>query len=392
MDFDVSEGAGIQNYSYYQNMSNTFTDRLTTYLLQSERGMYEEKGGLFSKGVEAKTFQEGIETNWFEVIERNRLSQIMNEQNFSNTGLVNENQATQIGQIAGVDAIITGTLTYVLENRHGKVEVRTKDGTRIEPELYRKVEVSYKMRLIDVTTGKILGNTERSYAVDQRKQGENIKNIFTFDTGIDQCLGVLSYTAANYLTPRFVLDEFEFEKIKVKNLKDIGEDAAKKAEVLDINGAYLLYEQAYEEDSFNDKLLYNMGIIQEIVGNFSEAQEFYQQASELDPKEKKYKEALKRNDENLTLDQIMTERGIEKTKYSFEFNEQEKQLALAEKVQVKGKDSERINVYIEPAEGSKIVAKVPGGMSVTVLEKNSEWYLVRLVGNKQGYIQSRLIK
>src|SRR2546426_3809508 len=47
----------------------------------------------------------------FEVIERNQLKVILQEHRLSTTGLIDPQTARKLGQFAGVDALVTGTIT-----------------------------------------------------------------------------------------------------------------------------------------------------------------------------------------------------------------------------------------------------------------------------------------
>ncbi len=52
-----------------------------------------------------------FKTKKFNVVERQLLSQILKEQNLGMTGLLDASSAAQVGKMAGVDAIVTGTLS-----------------------------------------------------------------------------------------------------------------------------------------------------------------------------------------------------------------------------------------------------------------------------------------
>lgn len=69
-----------------------------------------------------------------EIIERTLLAQVLSEQGLGYKGIIRQDQAKAIGQILGVDAIVTGTY---LKLRRGKLEVHA--------------------RLIDTQTARILG-------------------------------------------------------------------------------------------------------------------------------------------------------------------------------------------------------------------------------------------
>ena len=61
---------------------------------------------------EGKTFQKGARTNLYSVVERDQIDKVLKEQHFSNSGIVDDAQATQIGKVLGIDAIISGSAGY----------------------------------------------------------------------------------------------------------------------------------------------------------------------------------------------------------------------------------------------------------------------------------------
>ncbi|MEW5693247.1 MAG: GNA1162 family protein [Candidatus Hydrogenedentota bacterium] len=76
----------------------------------------------------------------YEVIERTRIDQILNEQKFSQLNIVDQETAIKIGKIAGVDAVLIGTVTEYRDMWEGETPP----------------EVGANVRLIDIETGAIL--------------------------------------------------------------------------------------------------------------------------------------------------------------------------------------------------------------------------------------------
>ena len=77
-----------------------------------------------------------------EVFERTQLDKIMAEFSFATTGVIDSETAKQIGQLAGVDAIITGTITDFPSS------------------------AAVNCRIVDVQTGKILGAARTEFEKD----------------------------------------------------------------------------------------------------------------------------------------------------------------------------------------------------------------------------------
>jgi len=76
-------------------------DYMTSFLMQDERGIHDLSGNLFSKGTEGKTYLKGARTNVFSLVERTEIDKVLQEQNLSNSGLIDDTQAAEIGKILG---------------------------------------------------------------------------------------------------------------------------------------------------------------------------------------------------------------------------------------------------------------------------------------------------
>ena len=190
---------------------------------------------------------------------------------------------------------------------------------------------------------------------------------------------------------RWELQSFELEKITTKKFKSNADKAAKLAEDLKIDEAYFIYNKIYEQDSYNPKMIYNLGILNECVGNFQEAYEFYEMAQQLKA-EKRYKKAVARTEKSAGFAETLAQMGVMIQKHDFTLSAEEKVEIIAKKVEIKGKREQRFSVFSTPDQASEVVAKVPGGVRFTVLKKEGNWYLIKLLGGKQGYVHKDKVK
>ncbi|MBC8182961.1 SH3 domain-containing protein, partial [candidate division KSB1 bacterium] len=196
---------------------------------------------------------------------------------------------------------------------------------------------------------------------------------------------------ANYFSPYYELQSFELEKITTKKFKSNADKAAKLAEDLKIDEAYFIYNKIYEQDSYNPKMIYNLGILNECVGNFQEAYEFYEMAQQL-KNEKEYKKAVERTEKSAQFSGALAQMGVMIQKHDFTLPAEDKIEIIAKKVEIKGKREQRFAVFSTPDQASEVVAKVPGGVRFTVLKKEGNWYLIKLLGGKQGYVHKDKVK
>ena len=379
------------------NYGKNFSDYLVSTLLMEERGIYDLQSGFLGMGEkkEGKSLQEGTFTNVFTIIERSRMIQILDEQQLGAGGLLDQSQAAQLGQILGVQALVMGNVSYTYKDNDFQEE-RTYTKDKKQYTVYvkcrkRTVSATVRARIIGTETGQILGSKEATRSYEKKECEEDIGNLPPVPQIVESCLKQLSWDVSGYLAPRYILMEYELDKIDVKQFKDMGETAAKKAENLEIDDAYLIYKSIYDQDPYNPKLLYNMGILNEVVGNYQHAKEFYEMALQLKD-EKDYNKASARVEKNLQFTEALKTLGIEIAEHSFEVSEADIAAALAQKVEIKGGGGDRVPVFAEPREGSEVVGQVPGGVTFTVIDQQGDWYRIQLLGGKEGYVHENKAK
>jgi hypothetical protein len=385
----------ILDFSGRSDAGKQITDYMISELIKSDRGIYTIEGGLFSKGREGVTFLDGATTAILSVAERSRLDQVMSEQVLSMSGAVDDNQAASIGQVLGVDAIITGSVTFShndTQTKETREYYRNKQKYTVVVDcLTRKAVADSRMRILDVNTGQILGVKEAKKELEDKKCGDDRQNIATAEAMTDACIRSVAGQLVSYFNPYFTLSEWEFEKVKAKEFKDKADDAAEQAEKGNLDNAYAVYYALSQEDAYNDQLHYNLGILNEVYGNFSPALDEYKMAYELKT-EKRYEEAVKRTQKQVDFWQDLNKLGINLAAHEFGTSEAELQKAMAVKVEVKGGSGDRIEVKAGTSNEAETVAKVPGGIQLEVISDEGEWIKVKLLGGKEGYLPRDKVK
>ena len=61
--------------------------------------------------------------------------------------------------------------------------------------------------------------------------------------------------------------------------------------------------------------------------------------------------------------------------------------ATTERARLKGNGSDRIALYTSADAGSPVVAKVPGGIELEVLEKTGDWVKVKTFDGKVAFVR-----
>jgi curli biogenesis system outer membrane secretion channel CsgG len=164
-----------------------------------------------SVGGDVKSFQSMLETaiantNKFDLIERSRIGDIINEQALSSGGITNGN--SNIGGISAVDYLIYGSITKLgvetSEFSLGDFESASADGV-----------MSVDLRVVDVATGSI----RISETVEVEASVASALNIDGRSMGGDEAdpLNTVQRLAANEIATKISLNIFP---IKIINIKD----------------------------------------------------------------------------------------------------------------------------------------------------------------------------
>jgi len=367
------------------------TDYMIAEIIKDDRGIHDVAGGLFSKGREGVSFLEGATTAIFSVVERSRLDQIMEEQKLGLTGLIDDNQAASLGKIMGVDAIITGTVSYShrdtlakLDNAYFDIATMKSYAAGVDC-LTRRVDAASSMRIVDVDNGQIIGAKDVKRYIEEKKCGEEKGSIPSVEEMSDACIRAVAGGLVSYFSPYYAFYEWEFEGIKLKQFKKKGDNAAALAEKGDLDRAYAIYYKLSEQDPYNDRLHYNLGVLNEVVGNFEQALEQYNLALKL-RKSGRYEESVKRTQKQIDFWSELDKMDIQLVKREFGTSAADLQKAMVSKVEVKGESDDRIEVKAEPNQASAAVAKVPGGVQLEVISVSGDWIKVKLLGGKEGYL------
>ena len=138
IDFDTEALTPSWSYGWHvRNLARAAADALTTKLVQ---------------------------TGKFRVIERQQLDKILHEQDLADTGRIDPSTAARIGKVLGVQAVIIGSVTeFGISETGGRIPQigRWKWGHGIGGKVVTG-KTTVTARLVDTTTGEILGAYEAS--------------------------------------------------------------------------------------------------------------------------------------------------------------------------------------------------------------------------------------
>ncbi|MDX8338473.1 DUF6340 family protein [Draconibacterium sp. IB214405] len=342
-----------------------------------------------------KVMMTGGITNIYQVIERSKLDAILREQNFQAGSRVDDNTAVQIGKILGVDAIITGSLSFELKDERRVSEYTNKKTDKKESTHYltRSVISEARMKVIDVKTAEVLGTLAPKHEIKDEKYSSKgsvpLSAVQSVNQLADEAFRELANQLTNYIAPHYEYYAFDLKKTKVKEYKDRAKEALDFLKIGEIDRAYKVYKAIYDEDPYNPEVSYNLGILYEITGDFEMANQLYNNSYMMDEDDKTFYEAYKRSQQGLALKEYLDNMGIPIQKYEFQEGGSS---VLADRVVTKGSRSDRFPVYEEASSSSKEIAKIPGDIKLKVIHQVKNWVYIELIDGKKAFISANDVK
>ena len=374
-----------------RRMNKKVTDFIVTDLLDQYRGIYDKKSKYWGiqKGKEGQTFVKGVKTDFYQIIERDQLQKVLKEQRLSLSGALNEGSAAEVGRLLGLDVIIMGSVSYSTIDEKGTtlLGLASSSGSTC---LTRKVTAKGTMKMVSVETAQIVGTKSAEATFSMRKCDDQRSAIPRPEIMAETCMKQLARDFSDYFAPGYQYIEYVFEKIKLKEFKKTGKEALGFVQNGDLDRAFPIVYAMFEADSYNPKAAYNLGILYEMVGSYPDAHEYYSIAYDLDYSNERYAEATKRAKAGIGLNEYLEDIGRPVDEYTFTGGGAAG--ALADRVQIKGNSSDRVEVYELPDKSSGVTAKVPGGLEFKVIEISGSFYKIQLRGTKTGFVHKSDVK
>lgn len=371
--FPNAKKFAIIGFDGKKDYGQTFENYMLSNLTSETRGI-KQTGGGFTKKEDGKTYIEDVKTNIYQIVERSQLERIINEQNLSNSGLIDDSQAAKLGKISGADIVISGKISSITNDEHS--------GSQGDRMLSRTVTTEVTIKLVDVNTAQIIGTKTIKKKSNDIASNSEISGIKSEEQITKENLSDISESVVSYFAPEFEYMKFKLKEILVKEIREKAENAIDYAKKGDIKAAYNVYKAIYDTDNYNAFAAYNLGILNEITGNFQESHDYYNTAYQLESKDKDVFEAFKRSEKNIALKENLATIGINIPKHIWPDDSH----ALADKITTIGTKADRINIYENKSNASPVVAKIPGATEFIVIHKESNWILIKLLGDRQGYI------
>jgi hypothetical protein len=382
---DKAQDAKMQN-TYFTDSGKKLSDMIIAGLLDDQRGVHDVGSGFLGLGKkEGRTFIPGARTNVFTVIERARMDQIMEELKLSQTGLIDESQAVQVGKMLGADAIITGTVNVAVSDSWVK-EKRTQKKETIEVNCQKRdAQVTATIRISMVETAQLLGSKDAQEKEEFKKCEGDYGSMPPAESTVDFCLKKVAEELVDYFQPKFEQKKFDFAKVEGDEFKRIVDTAKKALDAYDLNNAYLQYAAIIERDPYNHAALYNLGVLYEVVGSYDKAFKQYEMARKLKSQEDRYVKAYDRINQSKNFEHILRNLGVITEEYNFNITSEQMASATSKKIIINGSSTDRWEVKAGPDVSSATLVRVPGEIELEVIDSGGDWYKIRLLDGREGY-------
>ena len=155
--YDLQEASEELGYalldSYYERTYEEYREdaerkRLAVISIVDEEGHKSETGKRISDIVRNILFEEQL----FSILERDRIESMLEEVNFTRTGMVDETSAAELGGLLGAELVMIGSHSPFTD------EYSEENGIQIDA------------RIVDLQTGEILGTGRVTYIIEELEE------------------------------------------------------------------------------------------------------------------------------------------------------------------------------------------------------------------------------
>ncbi len=268
-------------------------DKIAVGQVLNARGL----ANIHSEDLEEEITAQLVASERFDVVDRQHLKTLMQEQSLGLTGMIDEKSAPEIGRLLGVSVFIFGRIQqdgYKEELKRDKPYKDKKGKTHQRRNRIGKYNLSAALKLIDVQTGKILAaktfaaiKTNKQSAVD--KAPSKIDRNVLYGQALKQLGDQFIKTIAPYkarVSAKFEMDDEIPQAERAVALFKIGEWE---------DGMDLLRSATRKKKlkpEIKAKAWYNLGLAEVYRGQFDEGITHIKKAIKLNLKSSRYTQAL----------------------------------------------------------------------------------------------------
>ena len=235
---------------------------------------------------------------YFTVISRTNIDQVLKEQKLQGSGLLDESSSVSIGGLLGAQALISGEVGNVSKDDREYYETRSKCvkyNDKKECISYKKYRVNcversvglnVNIKMVDVSRGDIIYTESFNKNKHQNHCNDSWGSLLSQSQMLNQIVDNITTNFAGKLTPRYV-----FFEVTLLDSPDIDYSDNQKSKLE--SGLKLMEKGRYDKAINNFEYLvqstgersyvalYNLGVVQEALGNLEDALSLYQNADGL---------------------------------------------------------------------------------------------------------------
>ena len=238
-------------------------------------------GSRISEKFETKLLENGH----YSIVERDEeLDQLLSEQKFSMSGMVNEQEKSELGEMIGVDAYIFGGGRYNVDDVGGWYTRKDDDGVIKEVfyKIQRKVRVDLTYKVVNVETGQIIASKKlkkanKVYSIGKDKE-KAFKRLSDWDPIVDKITDKLVNKAVKQIAPHYIRTSRQIKQGQSMGMKT-GLEYAKRNMWKDAKESWESVLKEKSSEAIKDKVhaKYNIGVYHEIHDELDQAEELFDQ-------------------------------------------------------------------------------------------------------------------
>ncbi|MDX1796871.1 MAG: CsgG/HfaB family protein [Hydrogenovibrio sp.] len=250
--------------------------------------------GLTGK-IETQLNQKNLEDKpYFTVINRQDFDKILKEQKLQYSGLTDEKEVVKVGELIGAQAFVTGDLSsksyhdsrFYSERQECLDKKCNYVRTYKVPCTKRTVSLSANIKIIDVETSSVVYSNSYSPSNDWFACADRSATLPSASTVWQRQAQTIAKDFVNKIAPHYVYKRIELlddPDIRYSDTQEqLLESGIKFVEAHRMDKADQLFSQLlFETQSLSYVAAYNLGVVKEATGHYSEAKKLYTLADNL---------------------------------------------------------------------------------------------------------------
>ena len=282
---DIEDDEFIGSYSFTEVGDAPLIEKLDIIIEGKKKPKIPDlKNAYPGKTISDKLVTKLLQNGHYSIADRNKLDKVLEEQKLSHSGIINEEDAPEIGELIGVDAFIIGSGKYSISDKGGWY-TNSNDKKLFKDVFYmvdREVNVEINFKIISVENGQVIASLEKKKSETIKAKGNDLDIAFanlskwqpTMDKLVNNILNKIIKQIAPYYKKTSKL---------IKSGSSIGMKTGLQYAKRNMwEDAKISWEQVKEDFSPNgikDRIpaMYNLGVYYEIQDELDKAEEIFDQ-------------------------------------------------------------------------------------------------------------------